>query len=63
MSVERTVFEALGARQDADAQEVRTWMKRTESFLDWVSRHPKLVEINAEAAHLLLRYREPRPRG
>lgn len=59
MAVERTLLSALGAKKsDPDAAEARAWLKRTESFLEWVSRHPKLVEINAEAAHLLVRYRE-----
>lgn len=37
----------------AAAQEIRHWLARTEVFLDWVARHPRLVEINNEAAHLL----------
>jgi hypothetical protein len=41
-----------GALDDA-----RTWLARNEIFLDWITRHPKLVEINCEAAHLLIRYR------
>lgn len=63
MAVERTLFSALDAKAPAaEADEARTWLRRTESFLEWVSRHPKLVEINAEAAHLLARYREPKER-
>ncbi len=58
MPVEETLLRALEAKVvDRDAEEARAWLKRTESFLEWVSRHPKLVEINAEAAHLLARYR------
>ncbi|MDX2165503.1 MAG: hypothetical protein SF182_00500 [Deltaproteobacteria bacterium] len=59
MSVQRTILAALdAAATDADATaDARIWLKRTESFLDWVSRHPKLVEVNAEAAHLLVRLR------
>jgi len=63
MAVERTLFSALDAKVAAEADEARAWLKRTESFLEWVSRHPKLVEINAEAAHLLARYREPTRRA
>jgi hypothetical protein len=63
MAVERTLFSALNAKVPvAEADEARAWLQRTESFLEWVSRHPKLVEINAEAAHLLARYREARRR-
>jgi hypothetical protein len=59
MSVQRTLLAALDATAaDSDAAaDARVWLKRTESFLDWVSRHPKLVEVNAEAAHLLVRLR------
>lgn len=59
MSVQRTLLAALdAAATDPDAAaDARIWLKRTESFLDWVARHPKLVEVNAEAAHLLLRLR------
>lgn len=59
MSVARTVLAALdaAAADAADAAEARIWLRRTESFLDWVARHPKLVEVNAEAAHLLTRLR------
>jgi hypothetical protein len=59
MPVARTLSAALAATT-ADKDEVaeaRIWLKRTESFLDWVARHPKLVEVNAEAAHLLMRLR------
>jgi len=62
MAVERTISELLGKRRDADAQEVRAWLTRTESFLEWAARHPKLVEINAEAAHLLIRLRDVKRR-
>jgi hypothetical protein len=63
MAVQRTLFTALNGKvAAAEADEARTWLQRTESFLEWVSRHPKLVEINAEAAHLLARYREPKRR-
>ena len=59
MAVQRTLFSALGAKgSKAEADEARAWLQRTESFLEWVARHPKLVEINAEAAHLLVRYRD-----
>jgi hypothetical protein len=61
MAVERIISDALGKRRDADAQETRAWMKRNEAFLEWVARHPKLVEINAEAAHLLTRYHAAKP--
>ena len=58
MPVEQTLLRALNADgADRDAEEARAWLKRTESLLEWVARHPKLVEINAEAAHLLARYR------
>jgi hypothetical protein len=58
MSVQRTLLAALDASAaTSDAADARIWLKRTESFLDWVSRHPKLVEVNAEAAHLLVRLR------
>lgn len=43
---------------DADAlDDARAWLARNEIFLDWITKHPKLVEINCEAAHLLIRYR------
>lgn len=59
MAVESTLFSALKAKgAAADVDEARVWLRRTESLLEWVSRHPKLVEINAEAAHLLARYRD-----
>ena len=58
MPVEQTLLRALEANgADRDSDEARTWLKRTESLLEWVARHPKLVEINAEAEHLLARYR------
>jgi hypothetical protein len=58
MPVEQTLLRALNADgADRDAEEARVWLKRTESLLEWVARHPRLVEINAEAAHLLARYR------
>lgn len=55
MSVRNTLEKmAAGPSVDAAAaQEVRHWLARTEVFLDWVARHPRLVEINNEAAHLL----------
>lgn len=63
MAVEHTLFSALKTKNAAaDADEARAWLRRTESLLEWVSRHPKLVEINAEAAHLLARYRDAKRR-
>jgi hypothetical protein len=59
MAVQRTLERALEAAEiDAGARdEARAWLARTEVLLDWIARHPKLVEINSEAAHLLGRYR------
>ena len=62
MAVERTISELLGKRRDAAAQEVRAWLPRTESFLEWAARHPKLVELNADAAPLLIRLRDVKRR-
>jgi len=59
MSVERTLLSALDSSpgDPAAVADARIWLKRTEAFLDWVSRHPALVQVNAEAAHLLVRLR------
>lgn len=59
MPVQRTLERALDAAEiDAVTRDdARVWLARTEIFLDWIARHPKLVEINTEAAHLLTRYR------
>lgn len=59
MSVRDSLFKALDQMRDggADVEEARHWLARTEVLLDWISKHPKLVEINCEAAHLLSRYR------
>ncbi len=63
MSVQRTLERALEAGELATpaVDDARAWLARTEVFLDWIARHPKLVEINAEAAHLLTRYRGGAP--
>jgi len=59
MSVARTLNAALdGSAAGAEAiAEARMWLKRNESFLDWAARNPRLVQVNAEAAHLLRRLR------
>lgn len=62
MSVRRTLELALnelgGEAADKTAvEDARAWLIRAEVFFDWVAKHPKFVEINAEAAHLLIRYR------
>jgi hypothetical protein len=38
-------------------QEARAWLARTEVLLEWIAKHPKMVEVNREAAALLIRYR------
>jgi hypothetical protein len=55
----RTALELLardGAAPEA-IDEARVWLARTEIFLDWVAKHPRLVEVNCEAAYLVTRYR------
>lgn len=59
MAVRDCLARALDNLQDsgADVEEARRWLARTEILLDWIAKHPKLVEINCEAAMLLMRYR------
>ncbi len=59
MSVRERLERAIEAGvSDADeARDLRRWLARTEVFLDWIAKHPRLVEINCEAAHLLSAYR------
>lgn len=68
MSVQETLETALNClggerpshRPDAEAlEEARAWLARTEVLLDWIAQHPKLVEINCEAARLVNWYRAP----
>lgn len=55
MSVRNTLEKMVAGSsvEAAEAQDARHWLARTEVFLDWVARHPRLVEVNNEAAHLL----------
>ena len=39
--------------QAAETEEARRWLARTESFLDWIAKNPRLVEVHCEAAHLV----------
>lgn len=66
MSVQDTLKRALqdlertGTSQPTECDaiaEAHAWLARTETLLAWIAKHPKLVEINSEAAVLLLRYR------
>lgn len=51
------VMIAAANQDDPRTAEVRRWLARTEALLDWVAKHPKLVEVNCEAGHLLAEYR------
>lgn len=56
MSVKSTIDRSLAtpaAGQGAETDEARRWLARTETFLDWVARNPRLVEVHNEAAHLV----------
>jgi hypothetical protein len=66
MSVQETLESALvclarsggpDGRDQEPIEEARRWLARNAVLLDWITRHPKLVEINCEAAALLARYR------
>jgi hypothetical protein len=59
VSVRDVLFKALDPMRGkgVDVDDARHWLERTEVLLEWISKHPKLVEINCEAAHLLSRYR------
>jgi len=56
VSVRSTLDQALSDTRSAPPAELdaaRAWVARTEILLEWISQHPKLVEINCEAAQLL----------
>lgn len=54
MSVRSNLDQALKKLgRSADVEEAQRWLARTEILLEWISQHPKLVEINCEAAMLL----------
>jgi len=66
MLVQDTLNQALACLSQAKEQnpsgidavdEARNWLARTEALLDWIARHPKMHEIDYEAAVILLRYR------
>jgi len=66
MSIQETLQRALEClsqlreQQPGDPEalaEARAWLARTETLLDWIAKHPKMHEINCEAAGLLFRYR------
>lgn len=64
MSVRNVLEKMLNGSsvEAAEAQEARHWLARTEVLLDWIARHPRLVEVNGEAGHLLSLFRgEPGP--
>jgi hypothetical protein len=66
MSIRSTLDAALGrlaGRSPSAAEapriaEARAWLARVETLLDWIAKHPTLVEFKSEAAQLILRYRE-----
>jgi len=59
VSVRDTLERAMEsvALEGAEAGEAERWLARAEVLLDWIAKHPRLVEINCEAAHLLSLYR------
>lgn len=63
MSVRSTLEQALKSVKTAsNREETQRWLARTEILLDWIRKHPKLVEVNCEAAYLMSLYdAEPTP--
>jgi hypothetical protein len=62
MTVKSTLNAALQTQVDRTAvQEAELWLARVETLLDWIARHPKLVEIRFEAGRLLSDYRGEYP--
>ena len=58
MAIRQSLLEALEALdKDPASDEVRLWLERLETLLDWIVQQPKLVEIRYEAARLLSDYR------
>lgn len=58
MTVQDKLRAALSASKTTDeAEAARLWLDRVEILLDWIARHPKLVEVRSEAARLLVDYR------
>lgn len=55
MSVKSTIERSLASQaagQAAEIDEARRWLARTEVFLEWIAKNPRLVEVHCEAAHL-----------